>query len=145
MSLPSSPQKRVPGVPGPLPRKLPFVTVTLLIALFYNAISLLSIPFSGPMLSDLLDEYGRVSKQPLPTMSPEMIQTVLWVSFVLIALLILWLYYTRRAVLEGKSAGRVSSIVIAVLSLLVFPFGTVLGVIMLLGIFDQEVTAYLSH
>ena len=56
--------------------------------------------------------------------------------------LILWLYFTRRAVLEGRGWGRVSSIVIAVLSLLLIPFGTVLGLMMLVGAFDRGVQAY---
>ncbi|QIP30085.1 hypothetical protein HAV23_04425 [Deinococcus radiodurans] len=116
-----------------------------MIGLVYNAISLLTIPFSGTTINDLLADYGKASGQPIPPLSPEMIQTTLWLAFFLTALLILWLYFTRRAVLEGKSAGRVSSIVIAVLSLLFFPFGTVLGVIMLIGIFDEQVTAYLSR
>lgn len=146
MSLPSSPnrQPNKQVVTGPPPQRLSFVTVPLMIGLVYNAISLLTIPFSGTTINDLLADYGKASGQPIPPLSPEMIQTTLWLAF-LTALLILWLYFTRRAVLEGKSAGRVSSIVIAVLSLLFFPFGTVLGVIMLIGIFDEQVTAYLSR
>ncbi|AAF09907.1 hypothetical protein [Deinococcus radiodurans] len=147
MSLPSSPnrQPNKQVVTGPPPQRLSFVTVPLMIGLVYNAISLLTIPFSGTTINDLLADYGKASGQPIPPLSPEMIQTTLWLAFFLTALLILWLYFTRRAVLEGKSAGRVSSIVIAVLSLLFFPFGTVLGVIMLIGIFDEQVTAYLSR
>ena len=38
-----------------------------------------------------------------------------------------------------------SSIVLAVLSLLLFPFGTVLGVFMLIGAFDRDVVAYTRH
>ena len=59
--------------------------------------------------------------------------------------LILWLYFTRRAVLEGRSWGRVSSIVIGVLSLLIFPVGTVMGIFMLIGAFDRQVVAYTSR
>ena len=88
---------------------------------------------------------SRPSGQPVPTLSSELVQSALWISFFLTAALILWLYFTRRAVLEGKSVGRVSSIVIAVLSLLIFPVGTVLGVIMLIGAFDRDVQAYTSR
>ena len=145
MSFPPSPDRQDQVATGSPPRRLNFVTIPLMIGLVYNAISLLTIPFSGPTLNDLLAEYGKAAGQPVPTLSPELIQTALWISFFLTALLILWLYFTRRAVLEGRNVGRVSSIVIAVLSLLLFPFGTVLGVIMLIGVFDREVTAYLRR
>lgn len=125
-----------------MPRRLSFLTLPLMIGLVYNAISLLTIPFSGEMISDMVAEYSRASGVALPTLSPSLIQTALWISFALTALLVLWLYYTRRAVLEGRSWGRVSSIVIGVLSLLLFPFGTVLGVFMLIGAFDRDVVAY---
>lgn len=113
-----------------------------MIGLVYNSLSLLTIPFSGEMIGDMVAEYSRVSGVALPALSPSLIQTALWISFVLTAILILWLYFTRRAVLEGRSWGRVSSIVLAVLSLLLFPFGTVLGVFMLIGAFDRDVVAY---
>ena len=47
--------------------------------------------------------------------------------------------------LEGKAWGRVSSIVIGVISLLIFPLGTLLGLVMLVGAFDREVVAYTSR
>ncbi|GGP30454.1 hypothetical protein [Deinococcus wulumuqiensis] len=145
MTLPPSPAQQSQAPAGPPPRRLSFLTLPLMIGLIYNAISLLTIPFSGPTLNDLLAEYGKASGQPVPTLSSELVQSALWISFFLTAALILWLYFTRRAVLEGKNAGRVSSIVIAVLSLLLFPVGTVLGIFMLVGAFDREVTAYLRR
>lgn len=145
MTLPSSPDRPDQVPAGPPPRRLSFLTLPLMIGVIYNAISLLTIPFSGPTLNELLAEYGKAAGQPVPALSPEVIQTALWISFFLTAALVLWLYLTRRAVLEGKSGGRVSSIVIAVLSLLLFPVGTVLGIFMLLGAFDREVTAYLRR
>ena len=116
-----------------------------MIALVYNGLSLLTIPFSGPVLNDLLVDYGKVMNQKVSPFSPEQIQTILWISFFLTAALVLWLYFTRQAVLEGKASGRVSSIVIAVLSLLLFPFGTVLGLAMLFGAFDRDVVEYLRR
>ncbi|ABF46165.1 hypothetical protein [Deinococcus geothermalis] len=131
--------------PGRRPARLAFLTVPLLIGLIYNVISLLSLPFSGETLNILLNDLSVASGQPPVVLSPEQILTVLWVSFFLTAGLILLLYFTRRALLEGRSWGRVSSIVIAVLSLLIFPVGTVLGVIMLIGAFDRDVQAYTSR
>ncbi|MDO4246708.1 hypothetical protein ACINK0_07460 [Deinococcus sp. VB343] len=131
--------------PRPLPRRLAFLTLPLMIALVYNGLSLLTIPFSGPMLNDLLVDYGKMTNQSVGPLSPEQIQMTLWISFFLTAALVLWLYFTRQAVLEGKASGRTSSIVIAVLSLLLFPFGTILGIAMLFGAFDREVAEYLRR
>lgn len=129
-------------VPPRRPARLAFLTVPLLIGLIYNALSLLTLPFSGATLNAALSQFGTATGQPLPPLTPEQIMTVLWLSFALTAGLVLWLYFTRRAVLEGRSWGRVSSTVIAVLSLLLFPVGTVLGIVMLIGAFDREVQAY---
>lgn len=131
-------------VPSPLqrPPRLAFLTVPLLIGLIYNAVSLLTLPFSGDTLNTLLAQVGAATGDPVAPLTQAQIMTVLWLSFVLTAGLILWLYFTRRAVLEGRSWGRVSSIVIAVFSLLLIPFGTVLGLIMLVGAFDRGVQAY---
>lgn len=134
-----------PDQPRPRPPRLAFLTVPLLIGLIYNALSLLTLPFSGETLNRLLAELNVATGQPAVALTPQQTLTVLWVSFALTAALILWLYFTRRAVLEGRSWGRVSSVVIAVLSLLLFPVGTVLGLIMLVGAFDRQVQAYTSR
>ena len=67
------------------------------------------------------------------------------VAFALTAAFVLLLYFTRRAVLEGRAWGRVASIVLGVLLLLNFPFGTVLGIFMLIGAFDRDVQRYVSR
>lgn len=142
MTAPTSSQ------PGPRPPRLLFLTLPLLIGVFYNAISLLTLPFSGPTLTDLmarLDEQASTSGLPPIGLSADQLQWVLWLSFAITAILILWLYFTRRAVLEGRSWGRVSAIVIGVFSLLIFPIGTVLGIVMLIGAFDKQVVAYTRH
>ncbi|GGR51353.1 hypothetical protein GCM10008959_10740 [Deinococcus seoulensis] len=128
----------------PPPPRLAFITVPLLIALFYNAFSLLTLPFAAPSLNDMLDMLSRdgVTTGTPVQLAPEQITLVLWIAFALTAALILWLYFTRRAVLEGRAWGRVSAIVLAVLSLLALPFGPILGIIMLIGAFDKQVQAY---
>ncbi|WP_027459993.1 hypothetical protein [Deinococcus murrayi] len=133
--------------PAPLarPPRLGLLTTPLLIALIYNAISLLTLPFSGPTIRQLLAELAATTGQPPLQLSDAQIQTVLWLSFALTSALVLWLYATRRAVLEGRRWGWVSTLVIAVLSLLVLPLGTVLGAVMLFGLFDREVRAYLHR
>lgn len=128
----------------PRPPKLAFVIIPLTIALITQCISLLMTPFMGNDLNATLAEYGKITGTTLPPLSPQMIQMVLWISLFLTMALILWLYNTRRALLAGKSWGRVSAIVIAVLSLLLFPFGTLLGIAMLIGAFDRDVTNYTS-
>lgn len=140
----TQPQPNMPAQ-GPKPQRLWMLTVPLMVGLFYNAISLLTLPFSGNTLNTMLAQMSRDMGTPGLQLAPEQIQLVLWISFFITALLILWLYFTRRAVLEGRSWGRVSSLLIGVLSLLIFPFGTVLGVIMLIGAFDRGVTNYLTR
>ena len=136
---------RPPAEPRTRPPRLAFLTAPLLVGVFYNAISLLTLPFSGNTLNTMLAELNTASGLPPIQLTPQQIQLTLWISFALTAVLILWLYYTRRAVLDGRSWGRVSSIVIGVLSLLVFPIGTVLGIVMLIGAFDRGVVAYTSQ
>ena len=138
----NSPFSQQPTPTGPKPPRLAFLTVPLLISLLYNAVSLLALPFLGDTVNTLLADMGRTTGQTFPALGPEQINSVLWTSFVLTSLVILLLYFTRRAVLEGRAWGRIASIVIAVLSLLVFPLGTLLGVVMLVGAFDREVQAY---
>ncbi|MFB9993788.1 hypothetical protein ACFFLM_17660 [Deinococcus oregonensis] len=138
MSLPTPP----PTVPRPA--RLTFVTTPLLIALIYNALSLLTLPFSGDTINDTVRQLEAALGSPVTPMSPELVTTVLWVSFFITSTIVLLLYFTRQALLEGRSWGRVSSIVIGVLSLLLFPIGTVLGIFMLIGAFDKDVQAYAS-
>ncbi|PTA68272.1 hypothetical protein [Deinococcus arcticus] len=128
-----------PGVP---PKRLNFLTIPLLVLLLYSAFSLLALPFLGPQLQSMLPELQGQLGLPGEVLPLSLIPTVLWLSFALTVLQILWLYYTRRAVLEGRGWGRVSSIVVAVFSLLLFPLGTVLGLVMLIGAFDRDVVAY---
>ncbi len=137
-----SPSLRPNSPSGPRPPRLAFLTVPLLIGLIYNAISLLTLPFSGDTLNAILAQLNAATGEPVAALSQEQLMTVLWVSFFLTCGIILLLYSTRRALLEGRRWGWVSSIVIAVLSLLLFPIGTVLGLIMLVGAFDRDVQAY---
>lgn len=131
----------LPTPPTP-PSKLNWITVPLLALLFVNALGLLLTPFLGPELNNILEAYGKMMGVVIPPLTQQAITTVLWLSVFLSMVLILWLYYTRRAVLEGKRWGRISSIVIAVLMLLNFPIGTILAVIMFIGIFDRDVMVY---
>ncbi len=131
--------------PTARPRRLSLVTIPLLISLAISALYLLVVPFLGPHLNEIMTEYDRMNKTTTPPLPPELVNTVLWTSFFFLVILILWLYNTYRALLLGKSWGRVSAIVIAVFSLLNFPIGTILGVLMLVGLFDREVTSYTSR
>ena len=129
----------------PRPARLPFLTVPLLIGLIYWAISLLTVPFSGGTLNETLAEYSRLTGLTSVQLSPEQLGAVLWTTFFITALLVLWVALTRQAVLDGKRWGRTSSIVIAVLGLLLIPVGTVLGIVMLIGAFDRDVQTYFER
>ncbi|MDV6376140.1 hypothetical protein [Deinococcus arenicola] len=145
MTAPTTPAQKQPAPLGPPPPRLLWLTLPLLIGVFYNAFSLLTLPFSGPTLTDLMvriNAQSSASGLPAIQLSADQLQWVLWLSFAITAILILWLYFTRRALIEGQNWGRVSAIVIGVFSLLIFPIGTVLGVVMLIGAFDKNVVAY---
>ncbi|MVN89037.1 hypothetical protein GO986_20050 [Deinococcus sp. HMF7620] len=131
--------------PGPVPKRLSFLTVPLLISLLYAAFSLLTLPFLGPRIQEMLPQIQAQLGLPTEVLPPALIPTVLWLSFALTSLEILLLYFTRRAVLEGRAWGRVSSLLIGVVSLLIFPLGTLLGLVMLVGAFDREVVAYTKN
>ncbi|MFC4638148.1 hypothetical protein [Deinococcus hohokamensis] len=138
-------QRPSPIPSGPRPARLSFLTVPLLIGVIYNGLSLLVLPFSGPRINDMLAEVsGQAGLSPLQ-LTPEQVTATLWTSFFLTAAIVLLLYFTRRAVLEGRSWGRGASIVIAVLSLLIIPVGTLLGIVMLIGAFDRDVQRYVSR
>lgn len=134
-----SPNPDTPRLP---PARLSWLTVPLLVSEVYQGLSLLTLPFMGNNLNTTLADYSKISGMVLPPLSAEQISVVLWLSFFLTALLLLWLDLTRRAVREGKSWGRVSGIVLGILSLFFLPFGTLLGIVMLIGAFDRDVAAY---
>lgn len=137
-----------PDQPAHLPRppKLAFIIVPLTVFLVWNAIELLILPFNGE--ATIRESYKLASSVlggSVPPLTTEQIRLTLWFTFAFLYLLILWLYNTRRGLLEGKRWGRTSAIVLGLLSLLaVPPLGTVLGIFMLIGAFDRDVTRYAS-
>ena len=134
-----------PVSPGRPPPRLVFLTFPLLVSLLWQAISLLTLPFSGSAVNESLAEFNRLTGMNLPPLTPEQINVVLWLSFAISSGLILWLYNTRRALLEGKRWGHTSALVIAVLSLFLVPIGTLMGIVMLVGAFDRDVQRFASR
>ncbi|MFD1731216.1 hypothetical protein ACFSC4_09360 [Deinococcus malanensis] len=63
MTHPSAPNSS-PQPTGPKPKRLSFLTVPLLISLIYNAISLLTLPFSTGTINDLLAQFSAQSRMP---------------------------------------------------------------------------------
>lgn len=131
--------------PAARPARLNFITVPLLIQLVLNGLSLLALPFAGTFVNELIAQTARQTGGTAAALPPEAVTTVLWVAFFLTAAFVLLLYFTRRAVLEGRSWGRVVSIVLGVLFLLNIPLGTILGIFMLIGAFDRDVQRYVSR
>lgn len=80
----------------------------------------------------------------MPALSDEAVKTVLWITMFLTMGLILWIYYTRRALLEGKRSGWGSALVLSLLTLLNIPLGTLLAIPMFIGLFDKEVREYFN-
>lgn len=130
----------------PRPPRLAFLTTPLTIFLIWNALELLMLSFNGEQnIRRSYEMAVTILGGSMPPITTEQVKFTLWITFILLILLILWLYNTRRGLLEGKSWGRVSAIVIAICSLLVFPIGTALAVFMLIGAFDRDVTNYTSR
>ena len=139
-------QSPSPSPAGPKPRRLSWVTTPLLIGIVFNSIELLLLPSQGRdtiLASNKI--LGEILGQPLPAPSDAQVQGIVWMTFFVMAALITWLYLTRQAALEGRRWAVGSTVVIAVLSLLVLPFGPLLGIVMLIGVFDRDVRAYLSR
>lgn len=132
----------VPSAERPQPPKLSWLTWPLMVGLVYQAFTLLTVPFAGDSLQLVLTEMETQLAEPLPPLPPEFIQTVLWLAFFLTAFSLLLYYYTYCAVREGKPWGRSASLILAIASLPVLPFGTLLGIVMLIGCFDDEVKAF---
>ena len=68
-----------------------------------------------------------------------------WIIEILsIGFLVLY-FFAFRAVQQGRSWGRIVAIIVFILALFNFPFGTALGIFGLIGAFDTEVTAYCNR
>lgn len=133
------------------PRALVMVTLPLIFGLVYNCVSLVMLPFPDSE-QRLRETYAAIAKiyqeqgnQVLPSLTTDMVQLSLWVTFIVLAATILWFDYTRRAIKDRRSAGRTSAIVLGFVSLLVIPLGTLLGTVMLIGVFNKDVKAYLNQ
>lgn len=137
----------LPSTSAKAPAKLPLVTVPLMIEIVYQGLSLLLLPFfmQSDSFNEILAQMSTSLSLPAITLTPEQANTVLWTSFAFTTIVLLWLYFTRSGLLEGKRWARISAIAIAVFSLFSFPFGTVLGIVMLIGLFDKEVMAFTQH
>ncbi|ASN81602.1 MULTISPECIES: hypothetical protein [Deinococcus] len=139
-------QSPSPSPAGPKPRRLSWVTTPLLAGIVFNSIELLLLPSQG---RDTILASNKIASemlgQTLPAPTDAELQGMVWMLFFVTAAIITWLYLTRQAALEGRRWAVGSTVVIGVLSLLIVPFGTVLGAVMLVGVFDRDVRAYLSR
>lgn len=156
-TLPASPANSAWDMPAPrpamsmggLPEKLKFVTIPLLILLVMQVLGILLLPFIGPFLNALFSSIASDPQSGVSATDLGMMKMftggMLWVSFLFGALWAAFIYFTWRAVQQGKNWARIAAIVLAVLNLLNFPIGTVLGVIMLIGALDKDVQHYASR
>ena len=131
------------------PAKLGWVTVPLVIQMVLLALSIVLLPFLIPLIN--LAASGPTVLQDSST-TPAQIRAVLlffaasvWIIELLsIGFLVLY-FFAFRAVQQGKSWGRIVAIIVFILALFNFPFGTALGIFGLIGAFDTEVTAYCNR
>ena len=131
------------------PAKLSWVTVPLIIQMVLLALSIVLLPFLIPLIN-LAASDPTVLQDSSTT--PAQIRAVLlffaasvWIIDILsIGFLVLY-FFAFRAVQQGRSWGRVVAIIVFILALFNFPFGTALGIFGLIGAFDTEVTAYCNR
>ena len=131
------------------PPKLKWLLRALLFGLVYNALNLLAIPFSGPTIQAVLAEAEERVGLTLPPLPANFIEIVLWLSFTMTALVVIWYNSTYQAVKEGRRWGYISSLLIGLSSLLyLFTFNplaiilVVVGIFMLIACFDKDVKNY---
>ena len=131
------------------PAKLSWVTVPLIIQMVLLVLSIVLLPFLIPLIN--LAASGPTVLQDSST-TPAQIRAVLlffaasvWIIELLsIGFLVLY-FFAFRAVQQGRSWGRIVAIIVFILALFNFPFGTALGIFGLIGAFDTEVTAYCNR
>ena len=131
------------------PAKLSWVTVPLIIQMVLLALSIMLLPFLIPLIN-LAASDPTVLQDSSTT--PAQIRAVLlffaasvWIIEILsIGFLVLY-FFVFRAVQQGRSWGRIVAIIVFILALFNFPFGTALGIFGLIGAFDTEVTAYCNR
>ncbi len=147
MTFPSSQMTPASGLAKPA--KLSWVTVPLIIQMVLLALSIVLLPFLIPLIN-LAASDPTVLQDSSTT--PAQIKAVLlffaasiWIIEILsIGFLVLY-FFAFRAVQQGKSWGRIVAIIVFILALFNFPFGTALGIFGLIGAFDTEVTAYCNR
>lgn len=129
------------------PQKLSWVTVPIIINMVLNVLALLSLPFLGALFNMA---FGASSTDP--TVKPEDLQILKFLSggtlWILGFLTIFWSWlhwFSYQNLKQGKALGRNIAIALAIFNLLSFPIGTILGIVMLIGAFDQEVQRYASR
>lgn len=133
--------------PTSMPPKLSWVTVPLIINIVLGILGLLALPFLGALMAAVFSTPTSGSVEDIQALQFAKVFTgsTLWIIAIL-TLLILWLHwYTYKSLQQGEAVGRTIAIILAILSLFNFPIGTVLGILMLIGAFDTEVTQYASR
>ena len=144
------PPPQMPSAYGAVkPAKLSWVTVPLIIQMVFTALGIVLLPFLIPLINLAASDPTVVQDS---TTTPAQIRAVLsffaasvWIiEVVSIGMLVLY-FFAYRAVQQGKSWGRVVAIIVFILALFNFPFGTALGIFGLIGAFDAEVTAYCNR
>lgn len=132
-----------------IPEKLKFITIPLLIMLVLQVFGLIFTPFMGPMLSTIFNEMALDPSSGITTSDLGILKmftgATVWITFLFMLAWAAFLYFTYRAIGQGKAWARVAVIVIAVLSLLSFPIGTILAIFMLIGAFDQGVQRFATR
>ncbi|ANE44278.1 hypothetical protein [Deinococcus puniceus] len=131
------------------PQKLSWVTTPLLIMFILQLLGLAVLPFLAPLVNSIANT---AATDPTSGITADQLGLLrvftgatLWVSFIIAAAWAAFTFLTYRAMGQGRGWARVAAIVIAILGLLNFPIGTILGVLILIGAFDPDVQRFASR
>ena len=129
-----------------VPQKLSWVTIPLIVNIVLGALGLLLLPFLGVLMNTMLGVNPETAQDAQTAAFARMFTgATLWLSGLIGLAWLIFQFLTLRALQAGKAWARIAAIVIAVLSLLSFPIGTLLGIFMLIGAFDPDVQRYASR
>lgn len=139
-------------LPSETPPELNYITKPLSMALIFHAINMLFVPFSSELIGEqiitsaqLVQEITGENVESALKYSPEYIRTVMWLLVFIHGIAIVWIYYTRHGILERLTWARYSTIVLACLFFLNFPFLTILSIFIFIGLGNKKVRHFLAQ
>ncbi|WP_350243178.1 hypothetical protein [Deinococcus sonorensis] len=126
------------------PEKLNWVTVPLIVLMVFQVLAVILVPLVWPLITAILSGDTTLASQDVQ-LARTVTGSAIAVAEVVQLIILVFTFLTYRAVVQGRSWGRIAAVVLFVLNILNFPFGTLLAVFGLIGAFDPDVQRYCSR